>query len=151
MSWRKPVLRDIAAKLNQKELDEFRASPDFVSDADPVGDILELTAESVRGFCRSNKQLKMCPTAATIPEGLMTFAMDYAAFDILKRINIVPNEARKAAWEKAVDLFEKVASGTFIPESWKDGEEEQDDTSANRAFPHFTPQLRHRVIDANFV
>lgn len=50
MAWRKLMLRDIAAKLNQRELDAYRQHPDFASAADPVVDLLEMTAESVRGL-----------------------------------------------------------------------------------------------------
>ena len=134
--WREPKFRDLVAKLTQTEVDKFKASNEFKSNADPAADILELTAESVRGFCRSNKQLKMCPKPHTIPEGLMTFAMDFAVYDLLKRINIVPNEARTKAWESAKELFKDVATGAFIPESWEeDGKE--DDTDSNRALPKF--------------
>lgn len=144
MSWRKPELRDIAAKLNQKELDMFRQHPDFQTGADPVLDLLEQTAESVRGFCRANRQIALCPRPGTIPEGLMTFAMDFAAFDVLKRINVKPNEARTDAWEKAHDVFAKVAPGEFIPESWS--KESTDDASSNRAVPAFSTG-RRRILD----
>lgn len=145
MGWRKPTRRDIAAKLTQAELDKFSASPDFLSGADPVADVLELTAETVRGFCRTNKQLKMCPEAGTVPEGLMTFAMDFAAFDVLKRINHAPNEARTKAWEAAREMFAAVGRGEFIPESYQ-SEEEADDTSANRALPSFSETTNRRKI-----
>lgn len=149
MAWRKPELRDIAAKLNQRELDAFRQHPDFTSAADPIKDLLEMTAESVRGFCRTNKQVTMCPDAATIPEGLMTFAMDFAAYDVLKRINVTPNEARKAAWEKAHDIFQAVSEGKFIPESWQGGEAD-DDTKSNKAMPGFARQ-RHKILETYYL
>lgn len=145
MAWRRPELRDIAAKLNQQELDAFRRSPDFGSAADPVADILELTAESVRGFCRTNKQVRMCPEAATIPEGLMTFAMDFAAYDVLKRISVAPNEARKAAWEKAHEMLQAVAEGRFVPESWQGAD--GDDTLSNRATPAFC-RPRRKILNS---
>lgn len=136
MSWRKPELRDIAAKLNQKELDAFRQHPDFKSAADPVADLLELTAESVRGFCRTNRQLVMSPEQGTIPEGLMAFAMDIAAFDVLTRMNLKVSDDRRAKWEKALEWMEKVAAGSLTPESYVD-DSAVDDTLSNRAFPQF--------------
>lgn len=148
MAWRKPTLRDIAAKLNQRELDAFRQHPDFNSSADPVLDILEQTAESVRGYCRTNKQVSMSPELGSIPEGLITFAMDFAAFDILKRINVNPNEARKAAWEKAIEVFKDVAEGKFIPESHIEGSD--NDTASNRAQPVFSAMGRRKILN-NFV
>jgi hypothetical protein len=147
MSWRKPETRDLTAKLNQREVTAFKQHPDFATMADPASDILEQTAEMVRGYCRTNKQVKMSPVLGTIPEGLMSAAMDYAAFDVLKRINVQPNEARKAAWEKALELFEKVARGEYIPESWADDPSGGDDASSNRAMPGFTPNARYKILN----
>jgi hypothetical protein len=147
MSWRRPELRDLTAKLNQREVDMFRAHPDFASQSDPASDILEQTAEFVRGFCRTNKQVKMSPVAGSIPEGLISPAMDYAVYDVLKRINVTPNEARKAAWEKAIELFEKVAKGEYIPESWFVDETEGDDTLSNKATPKFSDNQRYKILN----
>lgn len=146
MAWRKPELRDLAAKLNQREIDSFRQHPDFKTMSDPAADILEQTAEFVRGFCRTNRQVTMSPDPGTMPEGLISPAMDYAVYDVLKRINVTPNEARKAAWEKAIDLFEKVARGEYIPESWSD-DEGKGDVSSNRATPDFGKQTRRFILN----
>ena len=147
MAWRKPETRDLTAKLNQRELTAFKQHPDFASMADPASDILEQTAEMVRGYCRSNRQLRMSPHLGTIPEGLISPAMDIAAFDVLKRINVTPNEARKAAWEKALDLLEKVASGACIPESWAQDETGETDAASNRAMPKFAPMPRFKTLN----
>lgn len=147
MAWRKPETRDLTAKLNQRELDAFRQHPDFKTMADPAADILEQTAEMVRGYCRTNKQVRMSPELGSIPEGLISPAMDYAAYDILKRINVAVNDARKAAWEKAIELFEKVASGQYIPESWSDDETPEGDASSNRATPQFTVNARRKILN----
>lgn len=148
MAWRKPTLRDIAAKLNQRELDAYRQHPDFNTSADPVLDILEQTAESVRGYCRTNKTVKISPELGSIPEGLITFAMDFAAFDILKRINAPIGEPRKVAWEKAIEVFKDVAEGKFIPESYAEGSD--DDTTSNRAQPVFSAMGRRKILN-NYV
>lgn len=147
MAWRVPETRDLTAKLNQRELTAFKQHPDFATMADPSADILEQTAEMVRGYCRTNKQVRMSPAHGTIPEGLMSPAMDYAVFDVLKRINVQPNEARKAAWEKAIEIFEKVSRGEYIPESWSGSESEDDDTSSNKATPQFTVNARRKILN----
>lgn len=145
MAWRKPEVRDIAAKLNQRELDAYRIHPDFASVADPVQDLLSMTAEAVRNYCRTNKTVKMSPEPGSIPEGLMTFAMDIAAYDVLTRINVPVKEERKAKWEKALEWMEKVASGQLTPESWsEDGTES--DTESNRAEPAFCP-ARFKILN----
>ena len=76
----------------------------------------------------------------------MTFAMDYAAFDILKRISHAPNEARTKAWEAAREMFMAVGKGEYIPESYQEGEAIVDDTSANRALPSFSETTNRRKL-----
>lgn len=148
MGWRKPEQRDLVAKLNQKELAAFKQHPEYASSADPAEDILSQTAEFVRGACRTNRQIRLSPDEKTIPESLISPAMDVAAFDILKRINVIPNDARKSAWEKALDLFEKVASGGYIPESWRaEGETDTDAVRNNNARPKFLPRQRRFVLN----
>ena len=147
MAWRKPVLRDLTAKLNQREVDLFSAHPDFGSMSNPAADLLEQTAEFVRGFCRTNKQVRMSPEAGTIPEGLISPAMDYAVYDVLKRINVQPNEARKAAWEKATELFKDVGTGAYIPESWSEDETAEGDTQSNKAMPEFSVGPRYKILN----
>jgi hypothetical protein len=147
MAWRRPEARDLTAKLNAKEIAAFKQHPDFQSMADPAEDILEQTAEFVRGFCRTNKQVRMSPVPLSIPEGLISPAMDYAAYDVLKRINVNVNDARKAAWEKAIDLFEKVARGEYIPESWSEDETAETDTSSNKAMPAFSGVQRWKILN----
>jgi hypothetical protein len=73
--------------------------------------------------------------------------MDVAVFDVLKRINVQPNEARKAAWEKAIDLFKEVARGEFIPESWAEDETGEEDASSNKARPKFSDTTRYKILD----
>lgn len=148
MAWRKPETRDLTAKLNQREVTAFKQHPDFATMADPASDILEQTAEMVRGYCRTNKQVRMSPELGTIPEGLMSPAMDYAVYDVLKRINVNVNESRKAAWEKAIELFEKVARGEYIPESWTEDETGEDDASSNKARPKFSDRQRFKILNS---
>lgn len=76
----------------------------------------------------------------------MTFAMDYAAFDILKRISHAPNEARTKAWEAAREMFMAVGRGEYIPESYQSEVGAEDDTSANRALPAFSETTNRRKI-----
>lgn len=150
MGWRKPEQRDLAAKLNQKELESFKLHPEYESSADPAEDILAQTAEFVRGACRTNKQVRLSPEYRSIPESLISPAMDLAVFDVLKRINVVPNEARKSAWEKAHELFERVASGAFIPESWVEDGEPDEELKNNKANPRFLPRMRRFILNEAF-
>ena len=147
MAWRKPETRDLTAKLNQRELEAFKIHPDYASMANPASDLLAQTAEFVRGFCRRNRQLAMSPNAGTIPESLMSPAMDIAAFDVLKRINVTVNEARKSAWERAIELLKDVASGAFTPESYDPGGGEEANARNNLALPGFTAEYRNFILN----
>ncbi len=124
MAWRTPTLQDIAATLSQKELEAYRTSPDFASGADPVEDLLKRTAAMVRGYVRKNKQVRMSAASYDIPESLISPAMDYAAFDVLKRMPVEIKEPRKDARQQALDLFKAVANGEVTPESFDESEDE---------------------------
>jgi hypothetical protein len=116
MAWRKPTLADIEAVVSVDELDAYRQSSSF-GGADPVEALLATTAEMVRGYCRANRTVAVSPTAGEIPEGLIAPAMDYAAFDILKRQPVPIGQDRRDARSQAIDLFARVAKGEVSPES----------------------------------
>jgi len=115
--WRTITLDDIAATLSQAELDAFRRSAADTG-ADPVEALIARTAETVRGFCRSNPALRLSPAPSSLPVALISPACDYAAFDILKRMNLPVKEPRQRARDAAVALFQRVAEGKFTPESY---------------------------------
>lgn len=115
MAWRRPTESDLAATLSQKEIETFRQSSGLEG-GDPVADLLLRTAETVRSFCRSCPGLRLGP-AGTLPEALVSPAMDYAAYDVLKRLPVKVGDDRRRAREDALALFEKVAAGRVKPES----------------------------------
>lgn len=119
--WRSPTLADIGATLSRKELDAYRQSSDF-DGADPVEALLSRTAAMVRAHCRANGTVPLSSGAGEIPESLVSAAMDYAAFDILKRLPVGVGEDRRRAREQAVALFERVANRKVAIEP-PDGEE----------------------------
>lgn len=114
--WRKPTADDLAATLSQKEIDAFRRSASF--DADPVEALLRRTTALVRGYIRSNGNVRAAPDERTMPESCISPAMDYAAYDILKRMNVVVNESRQKARDDALEFFRDIVAGKFNPESY---------------------------------
>ena len=48
----------------------------------------------------------------------MNTAMDIAAFKMLKRFNLEPTEARKRAYEEAMQTLRDVGNELMIPESY---------------------------------
>lgn len=145
--WRKPTLQDAAATLSQAELNAFRTSPDYATASDPVVDLLNRTAQFVRGFCRKNRQLTMCPTPYTLPESLISPAMDYLAYDVLKRLPTQMKDSREKARDQAIELFKSVANCEFTPENWEQGEtDESSDSASGRAMPNFG-EARHKFLN----
>lgn len=116
MSWRKVTEADLNSALSAAEIDAFRRSS---TESDPVESQIASCVAYVRGVIRSSaSRVKMCPDESTLPESLISPAMDRLRFNVLTRMDIAVNESRRLAYEKAEDLFEKVRRGEFVPESY---------------------------------
>lgn len=118
--WRQLTIADIAGTLSAAELDAFSKS-NGGSGTDPVADLLMRTANLVRSYIRTNKSVAQSSTPGTIPESLVSPACDYAAFDVLKRLNRTINEDRRRAREDAIALFDRVAAGKVEVEQGEEG------------------------------
>ena len=119
MSWRVLTIEDVAASLNQDEIDAYRQLPDFATRADPVGDLLVEVASYVRGFCRASGVVKIdSANQYTVPLSLVKPAIDIVVYKILTRMPMEVIESRKAAWQAAEELLKQVASKQFVPESF---------------------------------
>ena len=123
-NWRTIDETDLAATISQEEVDAYRASGP-VDGSDPVARLLSRTVAMVRGYIATNGKVRRMGPSGTLPESLISPAMDYAAADILKRPNVELNEDRRKARERAEDLFRDVASGKYTPES-----DDADDTAS---------------------
>jgi hypothetical protein len=145
MAWRAPTTADLIATLSKAEVDAFDQSVPASASA-PSEDLVARTASFVRGFIRRNHHVRLGP-AGTLPEGLISPAMDYAAFDVLKRLPVEVGAARVKAREEALLLFEDVASDKVTPESF--GEDEADGNDA--PFPAWTPPppLWSRIVNGS--
>jgi len=122
MSWRAITEDDLTAALSAAEIDAYRKSAQF---GDPVEAQLRSVAAYVRGVIRSSPaRVRMAADPLALPESLIVPAMDYLRHGVLTRCNIVVNESRTLAYNKACELFEQVRKGEFVPEG--DGEEDED-------------------------
>ena len=116
MGWRRVDEYDLAATLSQQEIDAYRRSASL-DGSDPVARLLDRTAALVRGYVATNGKVARMGPPGTLPESLVSPAMDYAAADVLKRVNVPMNEDRCKARERAEELFRDVAAGKYTPES----------------------------------
>ena len=151
MSWRKPDNEDLTATLSQVEVDEFNNSPDFRSQNNASERVIADTAELVRGYIRKleNKgAIKMHPEDGYIPSGLMNPAMDIAAFKMLKRFNLEPTEARKRAYEEAMQTLRDVGDERMIPESYiEQMTEEQAEDAVTGIVPLTAMEFNPHTLD----
>jgi len=140
MSWIKPTRDDLTATVSAEEVDAFGDSADF---ADAVSGILSRTTNLVRGYVRAGGA-KVPAEPGTIPPSLLAPAMDYAAFDLLKRFNIPVSEDRRKARADAVALFEKVAERKISVEPADDAEVA---AAAVATSPVAAPPYPARILD----
>ena len=122
MAWRKITEQDLVSALSRAEVEAFRRSADF--DADPVEAQISDTVAFVRGAIRTGGKCRLCPDEQTLPASLARPAMNHLRYELLTRMNVVPNEARKSAWKMAQELFEELRDGKYVPESWNADEAE---------------------------
>ncbi len=116
MAWRKVTESDLLSALSGAEVEAFRRSADF--ETDPVASLLADTVAHVRGCIRTGGAARLDPDETTLPASLVRPATNYLRYELLTRHNLVPNDARKATWEKSLELFEQVRSGKYVPESY---------------------------------
>lgn len=112
--YRKVHEADLNASLSLAEIDAFRKS---ALDGDPVEAQIASVVAYVRGCIRSGGKAVLSREEDYLPESLILPAMDYLRYQILTRMNLVVNESRTKAYEKALELFNEVRKGEFIPES----------------------------------
>lgn len=114
--WRKVHEADLVSKLSLEEIDAFRGTS--ADSGDPITAAIADEVAYVRGIIRSAPtKVRMCEEEGTLPSSLISPAMDHLRFDVLTRMDIKVNESRTLAYQKAIELFNDVRAGKFIPES----------------------------------
>lgn len=120
MNWRSPTKEDLIAVLSRKEVEKWTQDFDF----DPIPTLIKGAVAKVRGYIRSNGNVRLSPNAMELPESCIEAAMKLAAETILERINIKPNEARKETKKDTIRFLESVAARIINPESYEANEEQ---------------------------
>lgn len=112
MEWVRPTADDLTATLSAEEVEAFGASADF---ADVAGAVVRRTVALVRGYVLAGG-VTLPADQGLLPPALLAPAMDYAAYDLLKRLPVAVGEARRRAREDAAAVFSQVASGRMSVE-----------------------------------
>lgn len=113
--WRTLTRDDLISKQSEQEANAFSKKAWSI---DPIPPLLEMTADFVRDACRSNGNVRLSPETHSIPSGTITKALDYAIYDLLKRIGVPISKDREKAREKAEQYFDDIAKGKINPESY---------------------------------
>ena len=121
MSWRRPDSDDIYATLTKDEVEIYRTSANWTED--PIKRLLARSVSVARGYLKANGRVKMSPDAEALPESCISPAMDYLAFDILKRLGVKISDDRRDARRQAIAFFEKIASGEMSVEDYGESED----------------------------
>lgn len=127
--WRIATVNDLAATLSDKEIEAYRVS--FANEGDPIAIRLNLTASLFRAAIRTGGRSRMSREEYALPESVISKAMDYAVYDILKRLDRVPNEARNRAREQAEEFLRRLEEGKVEVEN--SGESDADNVGRNAA------------------
>ena len=127
--WRKTTYDDLAATLSDMELQSYRTS--FAGEGDPIELLLNRTAALFRAAIRTGGLSRLSRVQYSIPESVISKAMDYAAFDVLKRLDAPINEDRRRARTDAEDLLKRLEDAKFEVES--DGETDADNVGRHAA------------------
>ena len=139
MSWIKPTREDLTATISSEEIDAFSASADF---SDVVDANLRRTVQLVRGYVRAGG-VKLPADERLMPPSLLASAMDYAAYDLLKRFSVEISEPRRRAREDALSIFKEVGAGRMAVEPHED----EDGSSAVAVSPMTAPPTPARLLD----
>lgn len=139
--WKAPDIDDFYATLEESEADLFARTDG--SAIDTIQRQIALAVSHARGFIRSGRKCRMAADESLLPEMLVAPAMDFAAFNLLKRLRRDVNDSRTKAYERACSLFEKIGAGAIVPEDY--GEDPADvQPAASIAHPSITP--KHRLL-----
>ena len=141
-NWRKVDESDLVATISRQEVDAYRRSSS-VDGSDPVERLLQRTVALARGYVATNGKVARMGPPGTLPESLVSPAMDYAAYDVLKRLPVPVGEDRRRAREQALELFQAVASGDFVPEP----PDEEAPGSTTAAMPAHADARPRRLLD----
>lgn len=148
MKWREATLEDLAAHISQEEIDAYRQSCDFQSQADPVQDLIVSVSQMVRGYCRKNFFVNMGPDS-TIPNSLISPAMDIVVYKMLKRMPMEVLKSREYAYQQAMETLEQVAKDEMRPESHlEDGALDPDDY---RNVPFYVFPMRDETLNPSML
>lgn len=107
MPWRAPTRSDLEGSMSALEIDGM-ATKALGEDQDAIAQALRRAVVRVRAYCRA-AGITM-GADGTIPDELVPDAMDMAAFDVLKRLNLEVKQDRRDSNAAAIKRLEAVAS-----------------------------------------
>jgi len=110
MDWITLTESDLLTVVSDAELTAWRQTALAAGQADPVSAVMATVALLVRGYAAH----QVTPGATgTIPDTLTSTALDLVAYRLPLRVGDKPTEARKNAYDAAMELLRSCAKGEF--------------------------------------
>jgi hypothetical protein len=104
----------LKTRLSGTELDTVRKTGVNVGELDPIASILAIVSNQVRRYVAANKENTL-GLAGTIPEQLVSEALDLACWESMKRGGgqiIDPKDARKEAYQQAIQSLQSIGKNS---------------------------------------
>ena len=117
MGWRAVDENDLANVISQGEIDAYRRDG-ALDGSDPVARLIHSTVGYARTFLTTNGTINLAPDPHWLPEALVVPTMEIVAYTILKRYDVPPNDARKAACDDAKKMLQDIADRKLAVESY---------------------------------
>jgi hypothetical protein len=131
MSWRAITEDDIKTRISGSELETLRSAHLADGQADPIPSVISQITSRVRRACESAADIAM-GAAGTIPEDLLSEALDLIVRELMKRPGYVADDAltkiRMEAAELADKALQRVAAGD---ETIEDADPSSTETTAS--------------------
>lgn len=140
MAWISITEDDLLTAISGDELTGYREAALAEGQPDPVQPTIDQAADLVRGYVGGWKQNTLGP-AGTIPQKLLSAAVDIIVARIPSRVGKSPKEGRKDARDAAIKLLEQVSAGKFDIEEPVTKSDEQPSAPS----PSFSGRARRNV------
>lgn len=135
MSWTTITENDVLAGLNASESSAYRTKLLGDGQLDPLLEITDQVVAEIRDAVRSNPDNILSASADQVPGSAKYHAVAIIRYRLITRLAGVPNESRRAEWDRANRWLDQVAQGRIRIESGATG------TDTEAAAPGSRPRI----------
>lgn len=111
MAWIEITESDLLTVMSGPELEAVRGAALAIDQSDPVQPTIHQVTDLVRGYIDASGRYLLGDTG--IPQKLLAPALDIIAYRLPNRVQIGATDARKDLHDRAIQLLEQVAKGSY--------------------------------------